>query len=164
VPSTFGRLSLVKTPRNGITADECLEAFQDLLKSVDLVIVDEGHHEPAYSWAQAVRAKPTIIFSATPYRNDYKYFEIDGNFVFNLPWQEAVREKLIREVVFAHPSGLFCSKGLEADVRRRVYEFFPHSISPGCLKNSGRENLSIAAEWLKEWQRHIRPPMERWTV
>lgn len=90
---------------DGMTADECLEAFQGLLKSVDLVIVDEGHHEPAYSWAQAVRAigKPTIIFSATPYRNDYKYFEIDGNFVFNLPWQEAVREKLIREVVFAQP-------------------------------------------------------------
>ncbi|WP_238213612.1 DEAD/DEAH box helicase [Caballeronia novacaledonica] len=88
-----------------MTADKCLEAFRDLLKSVDLVIVDEGHHEPAYSWAQAVRAigKPTIIFSATPYRNDYKYFEIDGNFVFNLPWQEAVREKLIREVVFAQP-------------------------------------------------------------
>lgn len=89
----------------GKTADECLKAFQDLLRSFDLVIVDEGHHEPAYSWAQAVRAiaKPTIIFSATPYRNDYKYFEIDGNFVFNLPWQEAVEQKLIREVQFAAP-------------------------------------------------------------
>lgn len=89
----------------GKTADECLAAFQELLKSVDLVIVDEGHHEPAYSWAQAVRAigKPTIIFSATPYRNDYKYFEIDGNFVFNLPWQEAVDQKLIRDVQFAAP-------------------------------------------------------------
>ncbi|OQS33812.1 hypothetical protein B0T45_19710 [Chromobacterium haemolyticum] len=89
----------------GKSADECIKAFQDLLKSVDLVIVDEGHHEPAYSWAQAVRAigKPTIIFSATPYRNDYKYFEIDGNFVFNLPWQEAVDQELIRKVQFAAP-------------------------------------------------------------
>jgi Type III restriction enzyme, res subunit len=89
----------------GMTPAECLKTFQNLVKSVDLVIVDEGHHEPAYSWAQAVRTigKPTIILSATPYRNDYKYFEIDGTFVFNLPWQEAVREKLIREVVFAPP-------------------------------------------------------------
>jgi hypothetical protein len=81
------------------------QAFQRLLKSVDLVIVDEGHYEPAYSWAQAVRAigKPTIILSATPYRNDYKYFQIDGNFVFNLPWQEAVRERLIREVSVEAP-------------------------------------------------------------
>ncbi|WP_421738112.1 DEAD/DEAH box helicase family protein [Caulobacter sp.] len=48
-----------------------LEAFRDLLKSVDLVIVDEGHHEPAFSWAQAVREldKPTIIFTATPSRS-----------------------------------------------------------------------------------------------
>ncbi len=99
----------VATSLNGLdptkSADECLKAFQDLLKSVDLVIVDEGHHEPAYSCSQAVRAidKPTIIFSATPYRNDYKYFEIDGSFVFNLPWQEAVDQKLIREVQFAAP-------------------------------------------------------------
>jgi superfamily II DNA or RNA helicase len=79
-----------------------IEAFRDLIRSVDLVIVDEGHYEPAYSWSQAVRAigKPTIIFSATPYRNDYKYFQIVGNYVFNLPWEEAVRERLIREARF----------------------------------------------------------------
>ncbi|WP_298826368.1 DEAD/DEAH box helicase family protein [uncultured Piscinibacter sp.] len=97
--------SSLQALEDGKTPEECLEAFQDYLKSVDLVIVDEGHHEPAYSWAQAVRAigKPTIIFSATPYRNDYKFFEIDGNFVFNLPWQEAVEEGLIRKVEFAPP-------------------------------------------------------------
>lgn len=77
-----------------------LQAFRKLLRTVNLVIVDEGHYEPAYSWAQAVRAigAPTIIFTATPYRNDYKYFQVDGNYVFNLPWQEAVDNKLIREV------------------------------------------------------------------
>jgi hypothetical protein len=82
-----------------------LEGFRQMLKSVDLVIVDEGHYEPAYSWAQAVRAidKPTIIFSATPYRNDYKYFQIDGNYTFNLPWHEAVGERLVREVRFELP-------------------------------------------------------------
>lgn len=119
----------------GKTADENLKAFQDLLKSVDLVIVDEGHHEPAYSWAQAVRAinKPTIIFSATPYRNDYKYFEIDGNFVFNLPWREAVDQKLIREVQFAAPvsrvapilkgRGTGATKSVEYTPQRFVDEF-----------------------------------------
>jgi superfamily II DNA or RNA helicase len=77
-----------------------VEAFRQLLKSVDLVIVDEGHYEPAYSWSQAVRAigRPTIIFSATPYRNDYKYFQIEGNYVFNLPWKEAVDQGLVRDV------------------------------------------------------------------
>lgn len=80
-----------------------LGKFRDLIKSVDLVIVDEGHHEPAFSWSQAVRAlnKPTIIFSATSYRNDYKYFQVTGRFVFNLPWEEAVEQKLVRQVEIA---------------------------------------------------------------
>jgi superfamily II DNA or RNA helicase len=77
-----------------------VKAFRNLVRSVDLVIVDEGHYEPAYSWRQAVNAisKPTVIFSATPYRNDYKYFQIAGHYVFNLPWQEAVYERLVRDV------------------------------------------------------------------
>lgn len=92
--------SAVFAPGEDGEAELELEAFRDLIKSVDLVIVDEGHHEPAYSWAQAVREldKPTIIFTATPYRNDYKYFQVSGRFTFNLSWAEAVDEKLIRQV------------------------------------------------------------------
>lgn len=83
-----------------------VEAFRNLVRSVDLIIVDEGHHEPAYSWAQTIRAlaRPTLIMSATPYRNDYKYFQIQGNYVFNLPWTEAVTEKLIRKVKTLPPT------------------------------------------------------------
>jgi superfamily II DNA or RNA helicase len=74
---------------------DATEEFRDLIRSADLVIVDEGHHEPAYSWAQAVRSlgKPTVVLSATPYRNDYKYFELSGRFVFNLSWEEAVKQQ-----------------------------------------------------------------------
>ena len=88
--------------------EENVEVFRELLHSVDLIIVDEGHHEPAYSWAQTIRdvARPTIIMSATPYRNDYKYFQIEGNYVFNLPWTEAVDEKLIREVKTLAPKAV----------------------------------------------------------
>lgn len=86
---------------------DATEEFRALIRSADLVIVDEGHHEPAYSWAQAVRSlgKPTVVLSATPYRNDYKYFELSGRFVFNLSWAEAVDQQLIREVVVQPPSG-----------------------------------------------------------
>ena len=44
------------------------------------VIVDEGHYEPAPQWSQAIRSlgRPTILLTATPYRNDLKYFNI-GN-------------------------------------------------------------------------------------
>ncbi|MBI1198540.1 MAG: DEAD/DEAH box helicase [Phenylobacterium sp.] len=83
------------------------EEFRDLIRSADLVIVDEGHHEPAYSWAQAVRSlgKPTVVLSATPYRNDYKYFALSGRFVFNLSWDEAVAQELIRDVAVQPPRG-----------------------------------------------------------
>jgi hypothetical protein len=84
------------TDRKGI------ENFRSLLRETDLLIVDEGHYEPAFSWAQCVESLnvPTIIFSATPYRNDYKYFNVLGNFAFNLSFQEAVEHQIIREVVF----------------------------------------------------------------
>jgi hypothetical protein len=112
---------------------ENIEEFRNFLQNIDLVIVDEGHYEPAFSWAQAVRAisAPTLIFTATPYRNDYKYFKVDGNFVFNLPWEEAVRERLIREVGVAAPvsSGSFRSRPKESYTPPKFVEEFTETLS-----------------------------------
>lgn len=79
-----------------------VENFRGLLRESDLLVVDEGHYEPAFSWAQCVAALdvPTILFSATPYRNDFKYFNVFGNFAFNLSFEEAVKHQLIRNVAF----------------------------------------------------------------
>lgn len=72
--------------------------------NVDFVFFDEGHKEPAYSWAKAVREleKKTVLFSATPFRNDLKLFHIDkrkGHFHF-LTHQDAVDKNIIRNVSF----------------------------------------------------------------
>lgn len=98
-----------------------IDTFRKLLRSVDLVIVDEGHYEPAYSWSQSIRAinKPTILFSATPYRNDYKYFNIKGNYVFNLPWHEAVDQRLVREVKFRPPVRLATQAPAPLNAKRK---------------------------------------------
>jgi hypothetical protein len=71
-----------------------------LLNSFDLVIVDESHYEPAFIWSQCIRSLglPTVLFSATPYRNDFRYFDIDGRFAFNLSYEEARSRRLIRSV------------------------------------------------------------------
>lgn len=76
------------------------EALSALLRSFDLVIVDESHYEPAFVWSQCIRSLglPTILFSATPYRNDFRYFDIDGRFAFNLSFQEARDMRLVRGV------------------------------------------------------------------
>lgn len=86
---------------------EDIDGFRESLRNLDLVIVDEGHYEPAYSWSQCLTEikAPTVIMTATPYRNDYKYFSVFGNFVFNLPWHRAVEMKLIRDVTIDSTEG-----------------------------------------------------------
>jgi superfamily II DNA or RNA helicase len=76
--------------------------FLALRDRVDLVVVDEGHREPAPKWAEAVRAlgSPTVLLSATPYRNDHKLFNVDPNYIYAFSHHEAVRQRYIREVVF----------------------------------------------------------------
>jgi hypothetical protein len=67
-----------------------------------VVIVDEGHYEPAPSWAKAVRdlKRPTILFTATPYRNDFKFFDVDLEFCFFYSHEQAEADRLIRGVKF----------------------------------------------------------------
>ena len=74
-------------------------------ENFDLVVVDEGHYEPAPSWSRSVRNLdlPTILFSATPFRNDYKLFRVRGRFVFNMPFDEAAQKNIIRSVKFMAP-------------------------------------------------------------
>ena len=78
-----------------------------LVRNFDLIIVDEGHYEPAISWSHGVREfnLPTLLLSATPYRNDYKSFCVRGRYVFNLPYQEAVDQRIIRQAEVIVPRG-----------------------------------------------------------
>ncbi len=83
-------------------------ALVAMLRGFDLVIVDESHYEPAFVWSQCIRSlgRPTLLFSATPYRNDFRYFDIDGRFTFNLSFREASERRLIRNVaVDTAPAG-----------------------------------------------------------
>jgi Type III restriction enzyme, res subunit len=76
------------------------ENLLKLLATFDLILVDEGHYEPAISWSKGVRElnRPTILLSATPYRNDFKSFRVRGRFVFNYSHHDAVNRRVIREV------------------------------------------------------------------
>lgn len=80
-----------------------LERILKLLSTFDLVVVDEGHYEPAPSWSRSVRelARPTVLLSATPFRNDYKLFTVRGSFAYNFPFPKAAQARIVREVRFA---------------------------------------------------------------
>ena len=74
--------------------------YADLKNAIDLVLFDEGHSEPALTWAKAVRdlQKKAVLFTATPYRNDYRKFRVDEAFTYQFHYDEAERENIIRHV------------------------------------------------------------------
>ena len=74
--------------------------MERLGRAIGTVIFDEGHREPAPSWAEAVRSlgKPTLLFSATPFRGDMKLFDVDPVHVAFLGFRQAVELNLIRDV------------------------------------------------------------------
>jgi hypothetical protein len=76
------------------------KAYAYLKERIGTVVFDEGHREPAPIWAAAVRefGAPTVLCSATPFRNDLKLFDVDGNHVYFLSFDEAVARRLIRDV------------------------------------------------------------------
>lgn len=75
-------------------------AYSDLVDFFSVVMFDEGHREPAPSWAAAVRGlnSPTILFSATPYRNDYKLFKVDPSHINFLSFKDAADASIIRSI------------------------------------------------------------------
>ncbi len=76
--------------------------FHRLRKWTTLALVDEGHREPAPRWAEAVRDLecPTILFTATPYRNDLQLFDVNRDYFYSYTFGEALEHRLVREVEF----------------------------------------------------------------
>ncbi len=86
------------------------DRFAPLVGRIGTVLFDEGHREPAPAWAAAVRelGAPTVLFSATPFRNDLKIFAVDLDHVSFLSFEDAVAENLVRAVSIVEeplPSG-----------------------------------------------------------
>lgn len=74
--------------------------YQKLHDVFGAVFFDEGHREPAPQWGRAARGlgAPVVLFSATPYRNDLKIFEVNQDFTSFVSFQAAAEGGLIRPV------------------------------------------------------------------
>jgi len=72
----------------------------DLRRRAVLVLFDEGHYEPAVVWSQVVRNLPCprVIFTATAFRDDFKTFDIDPDYAYRYSFDQARRERYIRDV------------------------------------------------------------------
>lgn len=66
------------------------------------LFIDEGHYEPAAKWSQALRTLglSTVLLTATPYRNDEKYFTIARGHRFRYSHDDAVAGNYLRTPKF----------------------------------------------------------------
>jgi len=78
------------------------EKHTQLAGKLSQVFVDEGHYEPAVEWGRAVKQllKPTLLLTATPYRNDLKLFDVKKEDVHHYKHEEAEADGVIRKVGF----------------------------------------------------------------
>jgi superfamily II DNA or RNA helicase len=76
--------------------------YAKLAQRLSQIFVDEGHYEPAVEWGQAVKQlrRPTLLLTATPYRNDLKLFRVKKDDVYNFTHATAVKRHIIRKVKF----------------------------------------------------------------
>jgi|GEM_PF-1636947 len=92
--------------------------YKALQKRISLIVVDEGHYEPAVEWGQSVKQidAPTVLLSATPYRNDLKLFRIKDPqaSVYNYSHSCAETHKIIRPVIFETLKGVTAGNGIAA--------------------------------------------------
>jgi hypothetical protein len=76
--------------------------YKALADALTLVVVDEGHYEPAVEWGKSVKGLKTrtVLLTATPYRNDLKLFRITDSkrSTHHFTHKQAVAKKIIREL------------------------------------------------------------------
>ena len=67
--------------------------FNDIKSLFKWTLIDEGHREPSLKWSLAVReiqSSRKVLFTATPYRNDFNCFEIDKKATFCVSYNELI--------------------------------------------------------------------------
>src|SRR5205823_4048982 len=78
------------------------KVYEALADAVSLVVVDEGHYEPAVEWGKSVKGlrTKTVLLTATPYRNDLKLFRITNpkESTHHFTHKRAVAEEIIRDL------------------------------------------------------------------
>jgi superfamily II DNA or RNA helicase len=79
-----------------------VDGYRQLSEKLAQVLVDEGHYEPAVEWGQAVKRlqRPTLLLTATPYRNDLKLFRVTTKDTFHFTHEDAEAAGIVRKVAF----------------------------------------------------------------
>lgn len=101
-------IAMLETKNVLIATPQALQNFstKELERFVSIcshLIVDEAHHVAANTWANIKKefaGKPTIQFTATPFREDKG--SLDGRIIYNYPLRDAQRDGYFQSIEF-HP-------------------------------------------------------------
>jgi superfamily II DNA or RNA helicase len=106
------------------------EVYTYLQNHVSLVLIDEGHYEPAISWSRSIRGLNTakILFTATPYRNDFKAFDIDIDYRYSFTYQDALKQNYLRKVNIKTFPSTTDPNQLVTDIKNEYRVFFGYDI------------------------------------
>lgn len=91
---------VVATP-NAIHANEP-EVREVFFQGFTHLLVDEAHHAPARTWTEIIRVlanRPTLLFTATPFRRDG--LTLPGRVIFRFPLREAQKEGYFSTIDFS---------------------------------------------------------------
>ncbi|MGH9643532.1 MAG: DEAD/DEAH box helicase [Terriglobales bacterium] len=97
----------------------------------DLVIIDEAHHSPAFTWAallDAFQSAKRALFTATPYRRDRA--EIKGRFVYNYPITRAFHDHIFGRISYV-PVDVLQGENQDAAIARTANEVFQTDRASG---------------------------------
>lgn len=106
--------------------------YELLRRTLDLVVMDEGHYEPASSWSKTVReiGQPVLLLTATPYRNDLKTFRISKDGVSTLRFDKAVQNGVIRKVTVSERGRISDPNAFALDVISAFNSLLPDKDRP----------------------------------
>lgn len=105
------------------------DLFGDICKNTNLVMIDEGHYEPAHNWNKLLENifSPKILFTATPYRNDAKTFQINPKFTFGVSLYECQQNNFLKyEVIEDRDNKLLLSY---EEFVNDVIQFYKSNVS-----------------------------------
>jgi superfamily II DNA or RNA helicase len=108
-------------------ADAGVCNLADVFSDFGCVLVDEGHYEPAAEWSRAIRSlnRRTILLTATPYRNDEKFFTVADTWRYRFPHWQAEEQRLLRKPEFLTMEGASAPEAFATRLVEQIAERFP---------------------------------------
>jgi len=133
------------------------DQYNFLLKNIKLVLFDEGHYEPAISWSETIRnfKCPRIIFSATPFRNDLKAFDIDWEHYYFTSYDSLLEEKYLRTVDFHEKPEIVESKDKINDILNIFDKKFVNGNAKVIINCDNSDSILEISKYLFQQERQF---------